>query len=304
MELYKKYRPKKWKQVVGNTSVVNTLRGMVKNDSIPQTILLHGPSGCGKTTLARILAGKLGAGGVDFMEMNSSSYRGIDSVRDMAHVSSLCPMGDNRVWILDEVHKLTTDAQDAILKLLEDTPARTYFILCTTNPEKLSKAIRTRCCSLVVASIQEEDLGVLLDRVCGCEKIKMSDSHREDIIDSSDGSARSMLVVLDRLSNIDVKEWDEAIKLKGGVDSKEVIDLCRALCKPKTLWKEISKILKGIDADPESVRWAVLMYAKAVLLNRGDSLSFLVIECFSDNFYDTKMAGLVASCYAVINGDN
>lgn len=303
MELYKKHRPTEWDDVVGNAVAVNSLRKMVEQESLPQAVLLHGPSGCGKTTLARIIQTKLGCTGMDVLEMNSSSYRGIDTIRELNRLSQLCPMGKCRVWIMDEVHKLTSDAQHAMLKILEDTPASTYIILCTTNPEKLIKPIRTRCCDVKIDSLSRSNLTVLLGTVVNSEKLnlKRNDDHFDEIIDVAQGSARTMLVLLDRLRYLKPKEWDEVIRMGAVDDDPQVIDLCRALLAKKP-WAVVAKILRGLDADPEATRWAVLGYARAVLLRKSDARAFAMIDAFGDNFYDSKMAGLVHACFIVVVG--
>lgn len=300
-ELYKKFRPKTFDEVVGQGAAVEMLSTMLDRGNLPHTILFHGPSGCGKTTLARILARdpRVGCSKMDISEINSSSYRGVDGIRELARLSELCPVGKSRVWILDEVHKLTSDAQHAALKIFEDTPKGTYFFLCTTNPEKLIKPIRTRCADVVCSALKREELAKLVKRTA--EKIELDISKVvDDIVDAADGSARSLLVLLDRMRNVGPERWDDLIK-SGGSDSQQVIDLCRALFNKKP-WKVICGILRGIEEDPESVRWAVLGYANSVLVKQSNAHAYEMIRSFSEPFYDTKKAGLTASCYEVIHG--
>ncbi len=299
MELYKKHRPSTFKQVIGHETTVKSLRRMIKSNQVPHAILLHGPSGCGKTTIARIISSKLGAENMDVMERNSADYRGIDSVRDMIDIARLAPMSGVRVVTLDEAHKLTNDAQNAFLKLLEDTPKSTWFILCTTNPEKLLKTIRTRCTTFQLGSLYDSDLKKLLIRTAKSEKIKMSDDHADDIVNQCEGAARTAMVYLDTLRHLDSDQWDEAIQHRLVDGDDNVIALCRALMSRKK-WNEIRKILVEIKADPENVRWAILGYASSVLLKQQSSVAHLIIELFSDNFYDSKKAGLVAACYATV----
>jgi len=300
-ELYKKFRPKSFDEMVGQKAAVEMLSKMLDRKALPRTILFHGPGGCGKTTLARILASdpRLGCSGMDLSEINSSSYRGVDGVRELARLSELCPMGKSRIWILDEVHKLTSDAQHAALKMLEDTPKSTYFFLCTTNPEKLIKPIRTRCADVVCPALKPEDLMILAKKVSKAIKLDISQMI-DELIDSSSGSARALLVMLDRMQNVSPERWGDLIK-SGGTDSPQVIDLCRSLFK-KESWKKVAGILREIDEEPESVRWAVLGYAQSVLIKQENHHAYEMIRSFAEPFYDTKKAGLVASCYEVING--
>lgn len=304
MELYKEYRPTKLSQMVGNPEIIETLLKMIDAGKVPQVMLFHGPPGCGKTTLARIMMSHMGCGEMDMVEMNASSVRGIDAIRALERTATLSPIGRARVTILDEVHKWTPDAQNASLKLLEDTPDNVYFFLCTTNPEKLIKALRTRCCEIPVCSLSDEDIGGILDNVVEAAGLTfLASSQHKMIADASDGSARTALVLLDRLVHLPVERWPAAILQGGGVDDDpQAIDLVRALFKINVKWPYVSSILQKMTCDPESIRWTVLMYAKAVLLKSGSSTAFEIIQSFSEPFFHNKMAGVVASAYEVVKG--
>ena len=132
MSLYLQYRPIELSQLKGNADIVATLEGMLDNrTSCPHAFLLHGPTGCGKTTIGRIIASSLGCKDSDFTEVDSADFRGIDTIREIRKSSQFMPThGDVRVWLIDECHKMTNDAQNALLKILEDTPTHIYFVLC------------------------------------------------------------------------------------------------------------------------------------------------------------------------------
>ncbi len=301
MELYKLYRPTKMKEIAGNLAVLKSLSNMVKAKTLPQVILFTGPSGCGKTTIARILQNNLGCADMDKQELNSSSFRGIDSIRELQSASHLCAIGDSRVWILDEVQKWTSDAQSAALKLLEDTPRGVYFFLCTTNPEKLSKALRSRCTIIEVKSLTDREMNQVIDRVADGEQVTVSKEGRDTIIDASEGSARVALVLLDRLRSIPEDQWAEAVN---GTDASDpqAIDLCRALSKGLR-WNAVAAIIKTISVDPESARRVILAYFNSVLLKMGTIRAYEIIQCFQTPFYDTGKAGLTASCWEALHPD-
>lgn len=302
MELYKKYRPTSLGEVFGNKATVKSLRQMIATDSVPKAILLHGPSGCGKTTLARILKESLGCSDFDYVEMNSSSFRGIDTIRDMIRAGSLSATGSCKVYLLDEVHQLTKDAQNAALKIWEDTPPRTYFILCTTDPQKLIPAVRSRCTELEVAPLKDEQMAELVSGVCKIEKIRLSQDVLDALLVNAEGSARRALVLLDKIRHLDDKEDRlEALAVNTGTASAEVLELCRALLANKG-WQVISKLLRGIKEEPESVRWAVLGYMNSVLIKAANRRAYEIIASFSSPFYDNKQAGLTGSCFEVTNG--
>lgn len=299
-ELYKKYRPKKLKNMIGNEGTVQTLSNMMERDTLPHTILLTGPSGCGKTTLARIIKNELGCSEVDFKEMNCSDIRGVDSVREIARTMNMAPTGGKvRIWLLDEVHQWTKDAQNASLKILEDTPDHVYFILCTTDPQKLLKTVKTRCSELQVELLGSSDMAKLIKRVLKKEGEKMPEDLIEDLIDCAGGSARQALVILDRVLNLPEKLREEAIKEEPA--EAEVIELARAVCS-KAGWKKVASILKSLKSDPESIRYCVLGYARAMLLNGKDvEHQAHVIEQFADHFYDSKSAGVALACWASVS---
>ena len=301
-ELYKRYRPKTLERVIGNDKTVATLQNMIKRKTIPHTMLFHGPSGCGKTTMARILKRALKCSNMDFRELNCSDFRGIDTVRDIARNMNLSPSaGECRIWLLDEVHQLSRDGQNAALKILEDTPEHVYFFLCTTDPQKLLKTIRTRCCEMPVCLLSHSEMKKLIHTIAKREKIKINNDHIEDIVDAAGGSARSGLVMLDKVANLSEEEREDVLSQQE--NEREGIELCRAIWKREP-WPKIAKLIKEIKSDPETLRWSILGYAKSILLNKGDDYAYHIITCFENNFYDSKDCGLVRACYEALNGES
>lgn len=298
MGLYQKYRPKTLNEFIGNTSTVDALQNVLNKPvaDIPHAFLFSGNSGCGKTTLARIVANHLGCSDFDFKEMNSADFRGIDTVRDVIRSMHLKPLnGKVRVFLLDEVHSLSKDAMNAILKALEDTPSHVYFILATTDPQKLLKTILNRCMIFNVQPLADNSMIRLLKGVCRKEGKSISDKIIQSISQNSLGSPRSALVMLDKV--IDLPEADvEKVLDEVARQESETIELCRALFTKK--WKTIAPILQGLrEQEPESVRRAVLGYYVSVLLKADNPQAYIVIDCFSQHFYDTGFAGLVKACY-------
>lgn len=298
-ELYKRHRPKALRAIVGNRNTVAALENMVEKGTLPRTILLHGPSGCGKTTIGRILKKCLGCHDMDFHEKNCSDVRGVDSIREIYRMMHLAPVGGNcRIWLLDEVHQWTRDSQHAALKMLEDTPDHVYFFLCTTDPQKLLKTILTRCCEMPVRLLTYDELTKLVKRVCKREDAEISDDTLEEIVSSAQGSARTALVLLDKVLNLKEEERANAIRQRLA-EENEAIDLCRALIK-KASWSKVSGILKNLKSDPEKTRWAVMRYARTVLLSKNDPQAYAVICAFENNFYDSKEVGLIRACFETV----
>jgi DNA polymerase-3 subunit gamma/tau len=301
MSLYLKHRPTTLEQVKGNEDVISSLTSMLSNKkTCPHVFLFNGLSGCGKTTLGRIVANILGCGESDLSEINSANFRGIDTVRDIIRNVSYKPInGPCRVWIIDEVHKWTNDAQNAALKLLEDTPEHAYFILCTTQPEKLIKEIHGRCQKFQVKPLNDNQMTALLRKVVREEAQTLEKDIYAQIVQDSFGQPRNALQILEQVLNIPENRRLEAAKQVAEQQS-QTIELCRSLIKGGR-WKEISVILKGLkDQDPESIRRQVLGYFQAVLLNNDNPKAGLIMERFADPFYNNGFADLVLNCYIII----
>ena len=300
-ELYKKYRPKTLKGMIGNESTVEALANMLQRGSLPHALLFKGPSGCGKTTLARILKTELDCSDMDFIELNCSDFRGIETVREIRRTMTLRPaFGKCKIYLLDEAHQMSKDGQNALLKILEDTPEHIYFFICTTDPQKLITTIVNRCTDMPVEFLGDSQLKKLILRVRKREKKKLSQSIAEDIIDASNGSARACLVLLDKVLALPPSKRANAIRMQE--DQREGIELCRALFK-RSKWTTVANLIKELKGDPESLRWAILGYAKAVLLNKQDHYAYHIITCFEEPFYNSKEAGLARACYESLFGE-
>ena len=304
-ELYKVHRPKTIKEVVGQKGAVQTLKSMMNRNKIPHSLLFTGPSGCGKTTLARILAKKVGCGKYDIDEINTADFKGVDMVRNIRKRMTGAPIsGSARVWIIDECHKLTNDAQNAFLKILEDTPNHVYFMLATTDPQKLIKTIQTRCTQIKLAPLSNKDINQLIVSIAEKENKEIPEDVREKMVEYSEGSARKALVFLNSI--IDMEDEDHMIMAIGdSIEEEKAITVARLLFNPKTKWPDMAKVLRGVQSeDAENMRWMVLGYAKSILIKGGklSSRAYLVIDSFSETFWNTKHAGLAAACYEIITG--
>lgn len=302
MSLYNKYRPTTLSKIKGNSQVISAVKGMVKDiETCPHSFLLHGPTGCGKTTLGRIIATKLGCVGDDFREVDSADFRGIDTIREIRKNSAFSPLeGSCRVWLVDECHKLTNDAQNALLKILEDPPSHVYFILCTTDPQKLLATIRGRCSQFQLTLLNEEQMRELLEEIVTAEEEELSDDVYEQIIQNSSGHPRNAIQILEQVLSVGK---DQRLKIAQIVAEQQtqMIDLCRALVSKSPSWKQIAPILTALkDQEAEDIRRVVLGYCQAVLLKTDHPRAALVLESFLEPFYNTGFPGLVYACYSSI----
>jgi len=302
MELYKKYRPKDFNQIIGQDIAVRKLESFIENDSIPHFILFTGPTGCGKTTLARIMRRELKCSKHDFIEDAPRKVEDVRRIKGMLHLSPM--KGKCRVWLIDEAHKLTSDAQDEFLKMLEDTPNHIYFLFTTIHPQKLKVEIKNRCTEIVVKPLNEDNLTKLIKYVCREERTEIPNEVIEKIVDNSNGSARKALVFLNEIINLKNKR-DMLYSIITTTAETQAIAIARALFNPKIKWRNMAKILKETEGEePEQIRWMILGYAKAIMLSGGklSGRAYIVISAFEDNFYDSKWAGLAAACYECLEG--
>lgn len=299
MSLYHKYRPKTLDEMYGNEATINVLRADLGKKDKPHAMLLHGPSGCGKTTLGRIIADMLGSRGGDFKEVDITDLRGIDNIREIRRQSQYRPLSSScQVWLLDEVHRATGDAQSALLIALEEAPSHVYYLLATTDPQKLLPTILGRCSRYEVRPLGEKQMFRLLRHVVKSEGQQLTQEIYEQIIDDSRGRSRDALQVLDQVLAVGDAERLEIAK-RSAETQTQVIELCRALLG-RTGWKKISSILANLkNEDLEKVRYAVLGYCQSVLLKGENDEAAVVMEEFMEPFYSCGSPGLTFRCYSI-----
>ena len=192
MSYYQKYRPRRFRDLVGQTVITELLRGQVKRHKLGHAYLFAGPSGVGKTSMARILAmaanceapragepclkcphcsSALHSMSWDTMEMDAATVRGIDGIRDLQTRSMFTPMGNFKVYVLDEVQQFTQPAWDALLRFLEEPAAQVITIMCTTRPEQVPETAKSRCQVLQFEPITEHDMAIKLEEICRHERV-------------------------------------------------------------------------------------------------------------------------------------
>ena len=265
--LYQLVRPTKLEEIVGNSATIGALKGLIRqsSDKRSHAILFYGPSGCGKTTIARILAKEFGSNEQGIIELNAANTRGIDTIREVAVNAHLLGLGSStKTYIFDEAHQITSIAQEALLKIIEDNPPHCYFIFCTTEPQKIIKTVRNRCSEYEVDQLDSDRIQKLLQKVIKRLDITVDSQIVEGISYTCKGCPRTALVQLEQV--VDIKDVDKALELlvKGTERDANVIDLCKLLLMAPEMrrkkWKQIITTFDVINEDSEKVRRSILTF--------------------------------------------
>lgn len=301
--LYQKHRPSTLDEVIGNSVTVGGLRAILRSPNKPHVFLFKGPRGMGKTTLARIMAKELGASENSTFEYNAGNTRGIDTVRDIIeHIPYASLDGKVKVYILDESHELTSGAQGALKKVLEDVPEHCYFILCAISPENIIKEIRSRCAEYEVSKLSADQIMELLNWVCEKEGFKVNNEILSAIAYVCGGCAREALVSLEKVASIDDTEVAIQLIIKGTEGDVNVINLCNLLMmnpeRRKEQWRKILDTFFLLSDEPEKIRKSLLTYFTNKLRtckNQNDALDIAsLISNFTISVYYTGQAQLAA----------
>ncbi len=246
--LYRKYRPQKFSEVVGQEHITNILENAIKSEKIAHAYLFCGPKGSGKTTVARILAKAvncekregsepcnkcsscleiMGNKAMDIIEIDAASHRGIDEIRELREGIRFAPAKSKyKVFILDEAHQLTSGAGNALLKMLEDAPEHVIFILATTEPQKMIPTVISRCQRFNFRKIGSKETIDLLKKIAKKEGVSIDNEVFPMIASFAGGSLRdaegllSQIVSLS-LENTTVKKEDVGVLL--GIVEREVV---------------------------------------------------------------------------------
>ncbi len=201
--LYRKYRPQNFHEVLGQEQIVSVLKSAIEQETFAHAYLFTGSRGTGKTSVARILARELGTNPEDIIEIDAASNRGIDDIRALREAVRVLPFSSQyKVYIIDEVHMLSKDAFNALLKTLEEPPAHVVFILATTELEKVPETIISRC---QVFRFQKPSRSILIEmikRVAEAEHAQIDEESAEIIAFLGDGSFRDTFGSLQKVLSV------------------------------------------------------------------------------------------------------
>jgi DNA polymerase-3 subunit gamma/tau len=258
--LYRKYRPKNFKDVIGQEHVVQTLTNAISSGLISHAYLFCGPRGSGKTTIARLLAKALNCQGrkegqfepcnkcdscteinegrsIDLIEIDAASNRGIDDMRELRDGIKFAPTKSKyKVFIIDESHQLTKEAANALLKTLEEPPAHAIFVLATTEIHKMISTIISRCQRFDFRKLTLLEIIKRLEIIAEKEGIKIEKTALELIAVNSEGSIRDAESLFDQAISFQGKDikTEEIKSLLGLVEINLVVKLCDMISQKKT----------------------------------------------------------------------
>lgn len=229
--LYQKYRPKKMNQVAGQDHIVQTLTNALNSQQISHAYLFCGPRGSGKTSVARILANILNntkqndTNLLDIIEIDAASNRRIDEIRDLRDKVNILPASaPYKIYIIDEVHMLTKEAFNALLKTLEEPPKHVIFIMATTEVHKVPATIISRTQKFTFRPANDDVLAKHLLDIAQAENIQLTDDGAIEIAKHASGSFRDALSLLDQLRSVDQKLDVQNIHQQLGIAPEHLLD--------------------------------------------------------------------------------
>src|SRR5512143_2216670 len=289
--LYRKYRPKDWDAVVGQNHVVTTLKNAIAADRVAHAYLFAGSRGTGKTTLARLLAKAVNCTNpdptkrpdnecenckavnenrfLDLIEIDAASNTSVDDVRDLRDKINFAPsQGKYKIYIIDEVHMLSTAAFNALLKTLEEPPPHAIFILATTEIHKIPATVLSRCQRHEFRRVPVDEIVTNLKLIIKAEKIQADDDALIQIARQSAGGMRDAQSLLDQLSSMGEKiTLALAQTVLGTATSQSVLNVISSIMDHDPA-HGLETIHKALDAgaDPRSLARQIVEYLRGLML--------------------------------------
>ncbi|HHU55848.1 MAG TPA: DNA polymerase III subunit gamma/tau [Acholeplasmataceae bacterium] len=334
--LYRTYRPQLFREVVGQEAIVKTLQNAIANNKISHAYLFSGPRGTGKTTIARIFAKALNCNDLtmlepcdrckscyeisdsnspDVIEIDAASNNGVDEIRDIREKVKFLPSGAKyKIYIIDEVHMLSTGAFNALLKTLEEPPQHVVFILATTEPQKLPPTIISRCQRFDFKALTVNEISKRIRLVCADEEVEISEEAVNAISEAAEGALRDALSILDQAISysddiVDIEDvnavtgnlsYNKLIELASHFHSGNVNNALEAIQELIDLGKEVNRIVSGLlqfyrdmllyqNIDTDSIMYYKYIFGKDSFIELAKATSPEKIFYYLDVLSDVQM---------------
>lgn len=305
--LYRKYRPATFDEVVGQEVIVKTLKNEILNDQLNHAYLFAGPRGTGKTSVAKILAKVINCEdakdlvpcdkcvsctqinnhqSTDIIEIDAASNNGVDEIRELKSKVNLVPsVSKYKVYIIDEIHMLSTSAFNALLKTLEEPPANVIFILATTNPQKIPNTVLSRCQRFNFKPLTDEQIYNLLKNISQKEKIKVEAEALLEIARLADGGLRDAIVMLDQADSycdkkITVKDVHD---INGTITQEGLED-----CIYSILTADYNRLFTILDDFTKMGKDIAKVTSEIIYYLRNILLLYVAPEYCQNNYIDIK----------------
>lgn len=304
--LYRKYRPKNFDEVIGQESIVRTLKNAILNDQLNHAYIFAGPRGTGKTSIAKILARTINCENpcnaipcgecvfctensnqlTDIIEIDAASNNGVDEIRELKSKINLVPtIGKYKIYIIDEVHMLTIGAFNALLKTLEEPPQHIIFILATTEPQKIPVTILSRCQRFDFKKISSKKIEQHLKNICELENINVEQGALEQLSILSEGCMRDALSILEEAmafsnKNITLESLHE---INGTITNNEM-----KLFLLNILEKKYEDVFEQIDLFNEMGKNYIKIAEEFIVFIKNIILKIKVPKYFEKKVYDQE----------------
>lgn len=330
LALYRKYRPVDFNSVYGQEEVVTVLKNAIISGKISHAYLFCGPRGTGKTTIAKIIARLVNCDNLvdgnpcgkcynclnylnsnDIVEIDAASNNGVDEIRELRDKINLVPSNAKyKVYIIDEVHMLTTQAFNALLKTLEEPPSHVIFILATTEPHKIPLTIASRCQKFRFSKIDDAKIVARLSEICKLEDISIDNDSLFEIARLSDGGMRDAINFLDQLvaySSDDIK-IDDVYKVNGSVSYAELFNLLTYIINNDKV--KIIEFIDDLNASGKDINKfleELLIFLKDVILYKNANVLSNIatkneyVKLIADMYENTDLYKLIESLNVVQN---
>lgn len=330
LALYRKYRPVDFNSVYGQEEVVTVIKNAIISGKVSHAYLFCGPRGTGKTTIAKIIARLVNCENLvdgnpcgkcynclnylnsnDIVEIDAASNNGVDEIRELRDKINLVPSNSKyKVYIIDEVHMLTTQAFNALLKTLEEPPSHVIFILATTEPHKIPLTIASRCQKFRFSKIDDKKIVERLREISNLEGITIDDDALYEIARLSDGGMRDAINFLDQLvaysnDNITI---DDVYKVNGSVSYEELYTLLDNIKNNNKV--KLIEFVDYLDESGKDVNKFVeemLIFLKDVILYKNANILSSIstkndyIKLVSDKYNDKDLYDLIENLNGIQN---